>query len=74
LNTTVIAAEEYDFGAGKDRRIEFVGCRWTVDDRGCLHVYTASGPVAAFAEGTWRAVTNGSIQGTDGVAVAAVKR
>lgn len=80
MDTTVITAEEYDFGTGKkDRRIQFVGCRWSVDDRGCLHVFEppSSGrggvSVAAFAEGTWQAVTNGQIQGA-GVSVAAVKR
>lgn len=75
VNTTVIAADEFDFGAGKDRRIEFVNCQWTVDDRGCLHVYSRTmGSVAAFADGAWLAATNGSINGADSVTVAAVKR
>lgn len=83
MNTTVITVDAHDFGAGRDRRVEFVDCRWKVDDRGALHIYQlaprGSGapahlPVAAFAPDAWLTVTNGSIHGAEGVSVAAVKR
>lgn len=72
MNTTVIMAAAEDFGAGKDRRVEFRGCRWKVDDLGALHVYS-TGQVAAFAPGAWLAVTDGSIT-ESGVKVGAVQR
>lgn len=83
MNTTVITTDEHDFGAGRDRRVEFVDCRWKVDERGALHIYqlvnrgSASPlnvPVAAFAPDAWLTVTNGSIHGREAVSVAAVKR
>ena len=73
MNTTVITAEPHDFGAGKDRRIEFVGCKWKVDDRGALHIF-GDRPIAAFAPGAWLAATNGQINGADAVSVEAVRR
>lgn len=38
----------------------FVDCKWKVDERGCLHIFRASGDrntmVAAFGCGSWHLV------------------
>lgn len=81
MNTTVITVNPHDFGAGMSTRVEFVDCRYKVDDTGWLHIYQnvrhTTGPqnlpVATFAPGTVAAAVNGSISG-DTVRVAAVKR
>ena len=62
MNTTVITVDALDLGVGPHDKLTFVDCKWHVDAAGTLHVVRerGQGNSAAFAAGSWRAVTDGS--------------
>lgn len=70
MDTTVITFEEADFGVGASDRVTFPGSKYTVDERGDLHVHKdGEGNVGSFPTGSWRAVIRGGSIDFDGTRV-----